>query len=106
MIWAKLRLARSDRAVTPVASRSTCRRDGLRDRQFAVITGPSTARSCRKTEMHAAETDLGDIIVALLGGIIAGLADKLEATGFVAAAEVMTDLTEITDDYLMRLPVP
>jgi hypothetical protein len=44
--------------------------------------------------------DLGDLIVILLAGTLAGLRDRLEDDGFVPAAELVSDLVEITDDYL------
>jgi hypothetical protein len=44
--------------------------------------------------------DLGDLIVILLAGTLAGLRDRLECDGFAPAAELVADLVEITDDYL------
>ena len=44
--------------------------------------------------------DLGDLIVILLAGTLAGLRDRLEDDGFEPAAELVSDLVEITDDYL------
>lgn len=44
--------------------------------------------------------DLGDIVVVLLAGTLAGLRDRLECDGFVPAAELVADLVEITDEYL------
>ena len=48
--------------------------------------------------------DLGDLIVVLLAGTLAGLRDRLESDGFVPAAELVADLVEITDDYLTAAP--
>lgn len=47
--------------------------------------------------------DLGDLVVVLLAGTLAGLRDRLAADGFDPAAELVADLVEITDDYLTRV---
>ena len=44
--------------------------------------------------------DLGDLVVVLLAGTLAGLRDRLRADGFLPAAELVSDLVEIADDYL------
>lgn len=44
--------------------------------------------------------DLGDLMIVLLAGTLAGLRDRLEADGFLPAAELVADLVEIADDYL------
>jgi hypothetical protein len=44
--------------------------------------------------------DLGDLIVILLAGTLAGLRDRLVEDGFQPAAELVSDLVEITDHYL------
>lgn len=49
------------------------------------------------------EPDLGDFMVVLLAGTLAGLRDALTADGFDPAAELVADLVEATDDYLSRL---
>jgi len=48
------------------------------------------------------ESDLGDIVVALLHGTLSSLRDGLYETGFVAAASLIADLADVTDDYLAR----
>ena len=48
--------------------------------------------------------DLGDLIVMLLAGTLAGLRDRLEVDGFEPAAELVADLVEIADDYLTGAP--
>jgi len=48
--------------------------------------------------------DLGDLVVLLLAGTLAGLRDRLESDGFSPAAELVADLVEITDDYLTSAP--
>ena len=48
--------------------------------------------------------DMGDLIVVLLAGTLAGLRDRLREDGFHPAAELVTDLVEITDDYLTSVP--
>jgi hypothetical protein len=49
--------------------------------------------------------DLGDLVVILLAGTLAGLRDRLECDGFAPAAELVADLVEITDDYLTGVAV-
>ncbi len=47
--------------------------------------------------------DLGDLVVVLLASTLAGLRDRLSSDGFEAAAELVADLVEATDDYLAAL---
>ena len=47
--------------------------------------------------------DLGDLIVVLLAGTLAGLRDRLVNEGFDGAAELVADLVEAADDYLAGL---
>ena len=47
--------------------------------------------------------DLGDLVVVLLASTLAGLRDRLSTDGFEAAAELVADLVEATDDYLATL---
>lgn len=49
------------------------------------------------------EPTMGDLIVVLLASTLAGLRDRLEQDGFEAAAELVSDLVEIADDYLTRV---
>jgi hypothetical protein len=51
-----------------------------------------------------AEPDLGDLIVVLLAGTLAGLRDRLDDDGFTPAAELVADLVEMVDDYLTTVP--
>ena len=44
--------------------------------------------------------DLGDLVVVLLAGTLAGLRDRLDSDGFTPAAELVADLVEMTDVYL------
>lgn len=44
--------------------------------------------------------DLGDLIVVLLAGTLSGLRDRLYGDGFMPAAELVSDLVEMTDHYL------
>lgn len=44
--------------------------------------------------------DLGDLIVVLLAGTLAGLRDRLDSDGFTPAADLVADLVEMTDVYL------
>jgi hypothetical protein len=47
--------------------------------------------------------DLGDLVIVLLAGSLAGLRDRLVADGFDAAADLVDDLVEVADDYLTRV---
>lgn len=49
------------------------------------------------------EPDLSDLVVVLLAGTLAGLRDRLERDGFEPAADLLTDLVEITDDYITQI---
>ena len=46
--------------------------------------------------------DLGDLVLVLLAGSLAGLRDRLEGDGFPDAASLVADLVEMADDYLLR----
>jgi hypothetical protein len=48
--------------------------------------------------------DLGDCVIVLLAGALAGLCDQLQKDGFSAAAELVADLVELADDYLAHVP--
>jgi hypothetical protein len=58
--------------------------------------GPVTARRDRTP-------DLGDLVIVLLAGSLAGLRDRLFADGFGDAAELVADLVEVADGYLARV---
>ncbi len=44
--------------------------------------------------------DLGDLVIILLAGTLAGVRDRLADDGFESAADVVGDLVELTDDYI------
>lgn len=46
--------------------------------------------------------ELGDFVILLLAGSLAGLRDRLASDGFDGPAELVSELVEIADDYLMR----
>lgn len=48
--------------------------------------------------------DLGDLVIVLLAGTLAGLRDRLAMDGFHPASDLVADLVEIADDYITRLP--
>lgn len=54
-------------------------------------------------DTREAPADLGDIVVLLLAGTLAGLRDRLNADGFGRAAELVGDLVEVTDLYLTEV---
>ena len=45
--------------------------------------------------------DLGDLIIVLLAGTLVGLRDRLLADGYPAAADVVAELAELADDYVI-----
>ncbi len=48
----------------------------------------------------AREQDLGDLVIVLLAGTLAGLRDRLEADGFEHARNLVAELTERCDGWL------
>jgi hypothetical protein len=44
--------------------------------------------------------DLGDLVIVLLAGSLAGLRDRLAADGFSDAADLVGDLVEVADGYM------
>jgi hypothetical protein len=44
--------------------------------------------------------DLGDLVIVLLAGTLAGLRDRLDDDGFAPAARLVAELTERCDSYL------
>lgn len=46
------------------------------------------------------EGDLGDLVVLLLAGSMAGLRDHLYADGFPRAGDLVADLVDIADHYV------
>jgi hypothetical protein len=47
--------------------------------------------------------DLGDLVIVLLAGTLAGLRDRLEQDGFPKAAELVARLVEEADAYVDSL---
>lgn len=66
------------------------------------MTGPDAAAAAG-ADGEPRIPDLGDLVVVLLAGTLAGLRDRLAQDGFDPAAELVADLVEITDDYLTRV---
>ena len=50
------------------------------------------------------EPDLSNFMLTLLAGHLAGLRDRLALDGYYPAADLVADLVDITDDYLMHPP--
>lgn len=44
--------------------------------------------------------DLGDLVILLLAGTLAGLRDRLYEDGFCRAGDHVADLVDITDGYV------
>lgn len=51
-----------------------------------------------------AQPPLGDIVVLLLAGTLAGLRDRLAHDGYLDHADLVADLVEIVDEHLARRP--
>ena len=47
--------------------------------------------------------DLGDLVVMLLASTLAGLSEHLAADGFADSAELVADLVDVVDGYLVRV---
>ena len=46
------------------------------------------------------ERDLGDLVIVLLAGTLAGLRDRLDSDGFGKASEFVAELTDRCDRYV------
>lgn len=46
------------------------------------------------------ECDLGDLVIVLLAGTLAGLRDRLDGDGFPQASDFVAELTSQCDTYL------
>jgi hypothetical protein len=46
--------------------------------------------------------ELGELVLVLLAGTLQGLSDRLQSDGYEGAAELVSDLVEVVDDYLDR----
>ena len=51
----------------------------------------------------ATSPDLGDLVIVLLAGTLAGLRDRLESDGFDKACGFVSELTERCDFYLSEV---
>ena len=49
------------------------------------------------------QPDLGDLVIVLLAGTLAGLRDRLTHDGFARASDLVADLVDVTDDYLTNV---
>ena len=47
--------------------------------------------------------DLGDLVICLLAGTLAGLREHLADDGYPKASEFVGDLTELCDTYLLEV---
>lgn len=80
------RLDARSRGAPPLLGQASRRHDG-QERVVTVDHGP----------------DLGDLVVMLLASTLAGLADRLAADGFAVAADLVTELVEVVDGYLVAV---
>jgi hypothetical protein len=65
---------------------------------------PTAERTGGETPPGDRAPDLGDLVVVLLAGTLAGLRDRLRADGFDGPAELVADLVAAVDDYLDDVP--
>ena len=56
---------------------------------------------CPPEERGREAPDAGDLIVAVLAGTLAALRDHLAVEGFEDAAELVADLADVADDYIV-----
>jgi hypothetical protein len=63
-------------------------------------SGDHASRYRTVTGRGRARGDLGDLVVVLLAGTLAGLRDRLASEGFEEAAGLVAELVEATDAYL------
>lgn len=49
------------------------------------------------------DCNLGDLVVVLLAGTLAGLRDRLADDGFPRAAELVAEMTDLCDGYLSEV---
>lgn len=52
---------------------------------------------------NQAAPDLGDLVIVLLAGTLAGLRDRLAQDGFPKAADLVTHLVYHVDEYLTSI---
>ena len=89
---------------TPPLLGEASREDAARPRRKD--TGrKDTGREEAVRPTHCSGIDLGDVVVLLLAGTLAGLRDRLDRDGFDRAAELVADLVEIADDYVTAVGV-
>ena len=70
------------------------------ERRDASTAGGGDGDGCCGTSSYGHAPDLGDLIVTLLAGTLAGVRDRLTEDGYHDAAELVADLVDIADDYL------
>ena len=69
------------------------------------IRGGGNTKEANLAQQHATldGPDLGDLVLVLLAGTLAGLRDRLERDGFSEASAFVADLTTRCDTYLEGL---
>ena len=67
------------------------------------MKGPGNVRHLPRTDGCDESPDLGDLVIVLLAGTLAGLRDRLIHDGFGRASELVADLVDVTDDYLTNV---
>ena len=63
----------------------------------------SKVRSIHGNDGLTGQPDLGDLVIVLLAGTLAGLRDRLTHDGFARASDLVADLVDVTDDYLTNV---
>ena len=67
------------------------------------MNGSGKVRSIRPNDGCEGQPDLGDLVIVLLAGTLAGLRDRLIHDGFGRASDLVADLVDVTDDYLTNV---
>lgn len=65
---------------------------------------PSGDAAERSEDRSRSDLDLGDLVITLLAGTLAGLRDRLERDGFHDASALVDDLTLHCDGFLAESP--
>lgn len=63
-------------------------------------TDANSSGSAPEADTEHRTPDLGDLVIVLLAGTLAGLRDRLNADGYPDAAECVDAAVDVTDAYL------
>lgn len=69
-------------------------------RSFAPGSSLSGDAAEHGEDRSRSDIDLGDLVIVLLAGTLAGLRDRLTTDGFQQAADLVAELAERCDSYI------